>query len=504
MDMRVYGKGRSGLAAFIALLAAGLLCFSPCHGADSPGKKPGLKVYITRHAETMGNATGNYSEVNQRTFSPKGLKQVEGITEKLKDYHFDKIFVSPTFRTQQTILPYLKAHNITGEIWPEIEEQCFDITASTAPAARISEGDIITIFDSSHLKFRDESSRRSYKPHNASEALAQFMKARELIKKEYSCSGKSILLVGHYCTGNRLMEILLGLEPKGVFGPENCAVSLLEETEDGSFRMALYNDRPFTQQFYWGRGKLLDGAVILDLFPRPFLNDIGKKYTVRWKIYDEKNSLSMQEESSFIPKNRTNAALLSVKVPADKFKAGSRCRIEADIIPDGGSAYGAKEDFIIPTYTDLEGAWLISKGDDASWSSEGLDDSAWKQIDVPGVWENSFIGEYDGSAWYRIHFKVSEEDLKKWDGKYIAFVMGAVDDADETFLNGVKIGGRGEFPPVKKTAWDKQRVYPVDKSLLKPNNVLSVRISDWGGTGGIWRGPVAIGPVEELNVMLKK
>jgi len=231
---------------FSAVLAVSLLFPVISYGL---GENVELKVYIIRHAETMGNATGNYCEHNQRTFSPKGLKQIDNMAEKLKDFHFDHIFVSPAYRTQRTILPYLKAHNITAEIWPELEEQCFDITSSTQPAGTIPKGEKIEIVDKKYLKLRDASNPYRYRPHNASEALAQFMKARDMIMGYYG-TGKSVLLVCHYCTGNRLMEILLGLEPKGDFGPENCAVSLLEGTGNGAFKMTLNNDRPFTHQLH--------------------------------------------------------------------------------------------------------------------------------------------------------------------------------------------------------------------------------------------------------------
>ena len=77
--------------------------------------------------------------------------------------------------------------------------------------------------------------------------------------------------------------------------------------------------------------------------------------------------------------------------------------------------------------------------------------------------------------------------------------MGAIDDADETFLNGQRIGATGEFPPAQVTAWDKPRLYEFDRSLLAETNVLAVRVSDWMGGGGIWKGPVAVGPAAELR-----
>ena len=84
----------------------------------------------------------------------------------------------------------------------------------------------------------------------------------------------------------------------------------------------------------------------------------------------------------------------------------------------------------------------------------------------------------------------------------MAIAFGAIDDADETFLNGRKIGQSGAFGPDRKTEWRTPRVYEFDRSLLTATNVLCVRVADFGGDGGIWRGPVAIGPAAELRERL--
>ena len=90
-----------------------------------------LDIYIVRHAETMGNVTLDYSEINQNTLSPKGLQQVAALPAKLEGLKFDEILVSPAWRTQKTILSYLEKNDRKAEICPEIEEvDCNRITIS--------------------------------------------------------------------------------------------------------------------------------------------------------------------------------------------------------------------------------------------------------------------------------------------------------------------------------------------------------------------------------------
>jgi len=85
-------------------VAAICLCVVIWSGAQAET----LDLYYVRHAQTMANVTREYTEENQRTFSPLGEAQVDEVTEKLADLHFDVVIVSPAWRTQRTILPYLK------------------------------------------------------------------------------------------------------------------------------------------------------------------------------------------------------------------------------------------------------------------------------------------------------------------------------------------------------------------------------------------------------------
>ena len=146
-------------------------------------------------------------------------------------------------------------------------------------------------------------------------------------------------------------------------------------------------------------------------------------------------------------------------------------------------------------------AWA---GDDPARAQVDFDDTSWKTAIVPLRWEDDALPDYDGMAWYRLRFSVPAEALDRWHGKPIAILLGAVDDADETYLNGRKIGASGAFPPDEKTAWDVLRLYEFDRGLIQGENVLAVRVSDTMGNGGIWRGPVAIGPAEELRQFSEK
>ncbi|MCL4741485.1 MAG: glycoside hydrolase N-terminal domain-containing protein [Phycisphaerales bacterium] len=116
----------------------------------------------------------------------------------------------------------------------------------------------------------------------------------------------------------------------------------------------------------------------------------------------------------------------------------------------------------------------------------------WRAARVPSTWE-SLAGEFerhDGFVWYRTVARIPES----WRGRPIRLRLGRIDDCDETFINGVRIGATGSMPPAYATAWTAQRDYPVPESALRfgEHNLIAVRVYDGGGAGGIHRGPLAL------------
>ncbi len=132
----------------------------------------------------------------------------------------------------------------------------------------------------------------------------------------------------------------------------------------------------------------------------------------------------------------------------------------------------------------LDGLWNFSVGDNMQWANPQYDFGEWDKIYVPGTWEKHYQG-YNGFAWYCKHFDVS------WmpENGEIALMLGYIDDVDEVFINGVKVGQTGSFFPDFETAHNVERKYLIDRSIIKPtNNVISVRVYDIGIDGGIIRG----------------
>ncbi len=117
----------------------------------------------------------------------------------------------------------------------------------------------------------------------------------------------------------------------------------------------------------------------------------------------------------------------------------------------------------------------------------------WATTNVPGMWESAFsqeLGSYNGFAWYRCFVKVPDD----WAGQKLTLKLPGVDDADETFVNGTKVGTTGQMPPNYVGASGKPRVYPIDAKLVRPGayNLIAVRVYDAGGSGGFAGGDVSL------------
>ncbi|HKJ43524.1 MAG TPA: beta galactosidase jelly roll domain-containing protein [Sunxiuqinia sp.] len=132
---------------------------------------------------------------------------------------------------------------------------------------------------------------------------------------------------------------------------------------------------------------------------------------------------------------------------------------------------------------DLKGNWWFTVGDDPSWADPATDISDWDKISAPRAWEYYYEG-YNGYGWYRKNFNIQSLPAA---GNVILY-LGYIDDVDEVFINGKKVGQTGKFPPHFRSAYNVERQYAVPVSLLKTeNNVIAVRVFDEAMDGGMIR-----------------
>ena len=140
-------------------------------------------------------------------------------------------------------------------------------------------------------------------------------------------------------------------------------------------------------------------------------------------------------------------------------------------------------------------------GDNSSWKEISFNDADWKSIKTGQEWETQGYDNYDGYAWYRFHFFLpsSLKNEAAWKDS-LKFILGKIDDNDETFLNGTFIG--------KTEGWTQPREYHLATTnpVLKwdADNVIAVRVFDGSGNGGMYEGKPFIAMMNLIDGMSMK
>lgn len=107
------------------------------------------------------------------------------------------------------------------------------------------------------------------------------------------------------------------------------------------------------------------------------------------------------------------------------------------------------------------------------WFDPAYIPKGWKNINIPGYWEDQGLNNLNGIVWYRREIDIPEQMA----GNTAKLFMGRIVDADEMWVNGKKIGNiTYQYPP---------RRYEVPTSILKSGkNILVIRVTNTNGKGG--------------------
>jgi len=108
------------------------------------------------------------------------------------------------------------------------------------------------------------------------------------------------------------------------------------------------------------------------------------------------------------------------------------------------------------------------------WSAPDLNDSAWGTIAQPGKVEENGLSGFDGVVWIRRTVDIPAA----WEGQALTLSLGAIDDMDITFFNGVEVG--------RNDLWFAPRTYTIPAELVKAGRAtIAIRIMDTGADGGL-------------------
>jgi len=192
---------RSGNALKSPIPAALALLF--CLVLSTPAQAT-TEIWFMRHAETIGDATKDYSGENNNRLSNEGLHQARLLAHEMDKMHFDTVLVSPMPAASLTIKPWLKNHHTNVETWPELSECCWQKNQRS----------------------------RSYR-----EGIAMINNAVKKIRSRFAGRHQKVLIIGHYHAGSRLAEALQRYNPIGRYELRNTGMMHLIEISNGRFQI---------------------------------------------------------------------------------------------------------------------------------------------------------------------------------------------------------------------------------------------------------------------------
>lgn len=108
----------------------------------------------------------------------------------------------------------------------------------------------------------------------------------------------------------------------------------------------------------------------------------------------------------------------------------------------------------------------------------GVMQQGWDTMTVPGMWEQSVLPDFDGAVWMQREVELPSGAA----GKPLVLNVGTIDNMDDTYFNGVRVGGFDNYAA--------SRSYEVPANIVKAGkNVISIRVIDFDGDGGIGGDP---------------
>jgi sialate O-acetylesterase len=108
------------------------------------------------------------------------------------------------------------------------------------------------------------------------------------------------------------------------------------------------------------------------------------------------------------------------------------------------------------------------------WAQNDYDDNSWSSDEMPRMWDKFGYRNTFGVIWFRKKIEIPQSVA----GHDAVLYLGSIDDEDETFVNGTRVGGYANRT--------KPREHQVPGNLLKPGiNIIAIRVVNWDNAGGM-------------------
>lgn len=198
-----------------------------------------MKLYLTRHGQTVWNLEGRFQGWNDSALSEKGISNAKALRERLKDINFYEVYASPVGRAMTT------AHIISGLEIDKIipDENLREINLGSWQGRLVSEVE---------AEYPEEYNAFKYSPHlykrSGSESYYDVQK-RALISvnnviAKHGNTDRNILFVTHTITLKTIMAYFENREFAGLWDPPfiyDTSLSMVE-IKDGQSTVMLHGD----------------------------------------------------------------------------------------------------------------------------------------------------------------------------------------------------------------------------------------------------------------------
>ncbi len=129
------------------------------------------------------------------------------------------------------------------------------------------------------------------------------------------------------------------------------------------------------------------------------------------------------------------------------------------------------------------------KNNNPVWVDVNVDDSDWKKMSVPGIWEDQGLDGFDGVVWFRYALDIPAN----FQGQDLELSLGTVDDWDITYFNGKQVGATNNRAT--------KRVYTIPGNMVKEGKaVITVKVTDTGGRGGFYGDKTSLYLIKKNNL----
>jgi beta-galactosidase len=111
------------------------------------------------------------------------------------------------------------------------------------------------------------------------------------------------------------------------------------------------------------------------------------------------------------------------------------------------------------------------------WNEAGFDDSDWRDVRLPGTWDQEFP-DFAGATGNELLHRQTFNVPAALAGKEMTLLLGPLREQDTTYVNGTEVGS-GSGPR-------QVRIYKVPAGLLKEGeNLIAIHVTAWSGRAGM-------------------